>query len=577
MTCRVTSLVESPQSFHVDLKMLQMKHRLIYVDIRMLCLLKECLSRAGKTTTQSGFLNHAVESYKTYDQVLSHAILRDSALSQIDQIFESLLVALYEKRVKLMKRLETILYQLPPNKLADLLEAIDEELNSIIRLLNGQGDVSSETVTAWEKKIDLFQEGLMTLFAEKDLQIMCGPAYDKVLRKAEIWTLYLSWQRLLQQESSHILQECAHQDTISSALKVKQLLYTNKDLFFGQFFSKTENKIAALKLCFDFVQQTSKKPCIAIGVQNLLQKLTQQIQIAKAEVTGLENQLTKSIGYVSHYASDLIRLFTNNPYTRNAHFLVESQEKATQASRWQFLSTPLENWSLTLAKVIASTGLFMVDIAQWKWLGISRSMLYTISQQIIPHTDLYIKRFQQLAGDEKTALIYLPTIRKITEFTAFVGINSYSVGFSSRSIVEVSLSYGIGITASWFARQSVDGLYQKYQGEGDQSPTYPLVHGIAQWIAFPLAHRYFLPYVLEKGNAFFLPSELLMNEDLCRANKAACKIEALKLLGLTEAATFKEIKNSYHQLAKQYHPDHNRSGQDMFIHITLAKKICLGK
>jgi hypothetical protein len=463
-----------------------------------------------------------------------------------------------------------LLEYLPSNSLQTPLKEIESELDRIIRTLNLRGCIAKGTLVEWEKNVDLFQETFKRQCAKKELKILCGKMYSEVLRKAEIRELYFHWEGVLEKESQCLLQENFHRDTIWYALKIKEL-FAKKNAFFRQFFSKGKDKKRAITACCSIIQGKIEN----FDVQCLLRNLNEQTRALRARIVVFETLLVQPIGYTSNFASGLIHLLTNNLYTKNAAFLIESQERATQMPGLQkiaLLSRPLQNSYLTFSKAMTSAGLLILDIAEWKWAGVSHRMLYTISQKLMPDSRTYITGFQRLGADEKTALLWLPTVSRALEFTVFAAVSGYSIGFSTGSMGGIALSYGIGKGASVCVGQAVDLFYQTNK---ERSPTYPLVHGLAQWMVFPLTHRYILPYILEQGASFFLSSqELFENEATCFANLAACRKEACKFLDLEETATIQEIRKAYRQLALQYHPDHNPLGVQMFRKATLAKKVC---
>ena len=557
MTCSLHSLGS------LDRETLDMKHRLMYVDIRMLCLLKDCLERAGESGCQSGgVLNRAVKDYKIYDKGCH------STFEIIDKIFESHLADLYECRVELA---QSLFSQLQSKKLSILLENIDLDLGALIRKLNMDGDVAKETLAAWEKKVDLFHEQFVILAAKKNLKVVCGPLYSKVLRKAEIRILYLSWEKELEQQSRSILEQSTCPDGVWYAFKIKQLLSTTKNTFLEQFFLDPGYKGLAIGSCIQILRKKDS------NVPDLLQKLVEQIRLTKGRIAVFEGKLVASMSHASYLTGTLAHILIDNPYTRNASFLVESQERATQGHVWKsvsVLSTPLQYPYLVFSKIAATVGLFGLDVLEWKWLGVSHSMLYTVSYQLTPSVATCINGFQLMGADETTAVYCLPAIRTVFEFAIFTGVSSCFAGFTASSLCGIALSYGIGKIASQFAGKCIDLGYRIGGQDTQTSPTYPLLKGLAQRIAFPLAQRNIVPYLLAQVEFLIPPEDLLANEAVCLANKIACKREACKVLGLSPTATTQEVKKVYRRLALRYHPDHNSSGLEMFIQLTFAKKVC---
>jgi hypothetical protein len=561
MTCSLPSL----RAFDVSRATLDMKHRLMYVDIRMLCLLKDCLGQAGERACQSdGVLNRAVKDYKIYDE----GCQASSIFEVIDKIFESHLVELYECRVELTRSLFS---QLPSKKLSILLEDIDLHLGGIIRTLNMDGDVATETLAAWEKKVDLFHEQFCILAAKKNLKVVCGQLYSKVLRKAEIRILYLSWEKELEQQSRPILEQSTCPDGFWYVFKIQQLLRTTKNTFFEQFFLGPGCKSLAFGSCIQILREKDS------NALDLLRELVEQIRLTKGRIAVFERKLVASMSHASFLIGTLAHILIDNPYTRNASFLVESQERATQGRVWKsvsVLSTPLQHSYLVFSKIAATAGLFGLDVLEWKWLGVSYSMLYAVSHQFTPSVATCINGFQLMGADETTALYYLPTIRTVFECAIFAGVSSYSAGFTAGSLCGAALSYGIGKIASLYAGKCIDLGYQIGRQDKQTSPMSPLLKGLAQRIAFPLAQRYIVPYFLAQVEFLIPPKDLLANEAVCLANKMACKREACKVLGLSPTATAQEVKKVYRQLALQYHPDRNPSGSEMFRKLTFAKKVC---
>lgn len=422
-----------------------MKHRLMYVDMRMLSLLQDCLS--GRSDPLETFSNQilvdAVDHYKKWDQ----GLFRNVSVLEVDNLFEKQLANLYRERILLAKPLPTLLSS---KELIDLWKTIDFQLDQITCLLNAHGSVRDELISNWENTITQFQ-----------------------------------------------------------------LKFSQKNQIPGPF---------------------SRRPALL---------------------------------------SSIIRLFTDNPYTRQADFLVESQERATRSnsvSQISILSTPLKGPYLSISKGISASGLFLIDLYQWKWFGISQNMLLGITQKLMPETDTWVLVFHQLGQNETTALRCIPIIHKLFELTSFVGINALSTGISSQALLRLSITYGVGTCASWGAGKAVDLFYRLFS-EHKKAPTYPLAHGLAKWVAFPLTTVYLAPFIFEQWHSLFT-QPIALDSELCQTNKALCKQNACKVLGLSEKATLKEIQRAYRDLVRLYHPDHNPAGQEQFLKITLAKELC---
>lgn len=544
----------------------------MYVDIRMLSLLKECLFQVGEKFSADLVLNRVVRDFKTYKQVLyeNPFILN---VRKVDQLFEGYLGELYEARKDLIK---LVLNQISSQSLKASLQAIENEMDEIIRTLNMKGDVPEDILSAWETSFDLFLQGCGRDYplSQKKLQRFCGATYYKIARTAEIRFLYLSWESYLQSQIQPLVQEKTRLSAIKYGLKIRQLVLTTKNDYFEQFFRKVENQKLAIISCAGILRRLSE----GSNSDMLVKILTQEIQAAQKRIAVSEKKLLKSIDRFSYFTAILIHPFIHNLYVREAQFLVESQDRATQTSllnRVSFLSIPLENSYLTFSKTMTIIGLVTLDISEWKWLGISHRFLSALSEPLMPSSTNCLQIFQRMGRDEKTALLYLPVLREGLGFMLLMAIAGSSSGFATLILAKMALSYSLGKIVSLCAGQTVNYLYRLRKNDYETSPTYPLMQGLVQRMAFPLVHWLVVPYLFEKLNAFASPEDVLMNEAACVANPLACKQEAYNILGLSETASIQDVKRAYRQLALRYHPDHNSSSLEMFRRLTRAKDYAL--
>lgn len=543
-----------------DLDVLRTQHRLMYVSIRMVCLLKECLARAlSESYDSDAVLEKAVRDYKAYQQTPSSNIPIT--------FFESHLTILERKQQELTKSLSC---QLLSDKLGRSLVSVKGHMDEIVQELNVKGDVDAKTLAMWEQEVDLFQEHCWNSFVKRDIRVVCGSTYLKTFRKAQIHALYLSWENILTKNRLLIINECKDPNTICYAFRVQQLLYTTKEVFFEQFLHRKECKSVALTACWQIVQHLDRTKS---SPHDLLQALSKQIRETKIRITCFEEKMIEPIGYIPYFVAALIRFLVNNSYAVSADFLIESQDKATQASQQlSFLSAPLTGPYLTLTKTMTAIGLFAIDIAEWRWLGISHSMLYALSKPLMPRAERCMNLAQRMGVNEQVALFSLPLVYGTLELNVFMLVSSYSGALIGVPIWKTCLSYALGKLSSVCAGKVVDKLYQK---NTSSSSTQPFVRGVTQWVAFPVAHRYLVPYILEKIAFQTSSPDLLQNEATCLAYQAACRVEACTFLGVSEKATLQEIRKAYRQLSRFYHPDHNPSGFDIFRRLILAKKICV--
>lgn len=568
---------------YITIDTVRTKHRLLYVEIQMQCLLRDCLQRIVDSQSPEKYESdencdnvfaQAVACYREFDHVLYRGLASSQAYPTIDRVLGSQLTELFQIRTMLMHSLEIFLSSLAFKELVELLENISHDLVEITSKLKAGKNVPEQVISSWEKLMGLFLEKFVSCLDARNFQSFCGVTYPSILRKAEVCTLYLTWEQFLNLESRKIFEETPHRDSIKAALKIKELLYTSKDLFFKQFFTRAESGAAAPSVCNKWKQKK-------LTPADILLKLAQKIKKIKRRITVLEKDLLAPISRISDYASTVIRFFTTNTYAKTADFLVSSQDMALRSQQWRHaavLTTPLTGPYLKLAKGLTATGLLTLDIAQWRLVGISQSMLYSIIQQIMPCADSWTTFFQRLNVDEKTTLLYLPIINRIFECGVFVGLNSYPLGYSMRSLTQISLSYLGATAASYGCGKVVDISYQfAYRGQPiQQIPSYPLVRGLTQWMTFPLVNARLLPYVVKRLDALSMhPQDVLLNKENCFAHVELCKREARKVLGLDENATLQTVKETFRRLAMFYHPDRNGAGAEMFIKMAQAKQYCV--
>lgn len=366
---------------------------------------------------------------------------------------------------------------------------------------------------SWRDKMALFKNSLT-------LKRHCGPSFNTVLRKAEVWTLYVQWQAILAQNAPE-------DDTVQSALKVKELLYNTKDSFFQHYFSDKQNTHRALASCIA-LQKENLAPDV------ILQTFIKEKRRVKARIQEIEDALLAQIGKVSHVASSVIRAITGNLYVQWADHIVEAREKALEG--YPALQIPKEGPYIALSKVITALGLLGIDIAQWGLIGLPENLLHSIAYQVSPGADKIFTAFEYVGKDEKTAQLFLPAINRLLQFTAFLGITTLSSGVSLQTVGSASVAYLTAVAVSNVTGKIIDCMYKKPKS----APTHPLVSTIAKSLAFPLAHAYLFPY---------------LEEHLQTKPKPLTREEAERLLNVTSGATAHEINKAFREKAAACHPD----------------------
>ena len=248
---------------------------------------------------------------------------------------------------------------------------------------------------------------------------------------------------------------------------------------------------------------------------------------------------------MTSYASSVIRFFTHNPYALKADFLVDSQDRALQSAELGQFSAPLEPAYRKFSKILTTGGLLTLDLLQWRWLGFSQNMLTSISHQLMPRAEVWINLFSYLGRDEKAAMACLPIIGHLFDWATFIGINGYHYGLSLHSFTQISITYGLALGVSYLCAKAVNGCYRAVYKDRplQEIPTYPLVHGLAQWVAFPLTVTYALPFLFKYFRA--PPQNVLVDKETCFAHKDLCRREARKVLGLPENATIAAVKETF--------------------------------
>lgn len=568
----------------VNRDILQTKHRLMYLEIRMMEFFKNCLQNLSflqiheDTLRIEVLIEKATKTYRQCDHILFIPRSMPVHYADINQLLDNHLEPLYEIRLKLIRLLESCLCRWSSDDLNQLWQKIEEDSKAIF-VLNTTKEVPESTLTTWEKKLDNFQQIFRIKKVTESFQTECGSAFQKVMRKAEIVALYLSWEQALQLFGPSVCKD-SKSINIHTALKILFFLSNHKEAFFQEFFNH-DNRLQSLCVCDETVTQSLSNREGKFEVSQLIQALTQRIRENKSKNVAYEKRLISHITPSTYYTAVIIRLFTVNYYARTANYLVESQERATQEAHLRhitILSTPLQEPYLKISKTMTTIGLFAMDVVQWRWMGISQSMLFSMAFLLIPSIDLWTVIFQQFGADEKVAILCLPIIFTLFELSLYVVINGYNTGLNTHTVTLLMGSYLLAKLACYACGKVTDLFYRtihQNKMNPEDSPTYPFVRGMAQWICFPLVNRFMIPYLLDKWNEkFLLPQDMLTNENNCRAHHSLCKKEACEFLGLPVTASLKDIKTAFSEQARKFHPDHNPYGEEMYQRLVNAKKIC---
>jgi len=390
---------------------------------------------------------------------------------------------------------------------------------------------------------------------------------DYLIRKAEVWALYATWNDILTNKSKFSV-DFYDRDSWHSASKIKDLIYNHKDAYFKSFFSDDQNR-AIVKGQLQYLESFQLFP------GEIEKELEKDIENLRRTISNMERRLINSPHWIAHYGSNVLRLFTHNPYALGADFLVDSQDKVLQSAQLGPFSAPLDPPFRKFAKILTACGLFSLDLMQWRWIGFSHNMLTAITHQWMPRAKIWIKAFRHFNRDEKTAMAYLPFIHHLFELTTFIGMNLYFYGPSFQSITHLTGAYYLALGTSYCSAKIIDIFYRAiYKDRPLQDiATYPLVYGIAQWVTFPLTINYALPFLSKYFR--FPPENILVDKETCFAHQDLCKKEARKVLGLEEHATIGEVRAAFRDLAFKYHPDKDSSGAEIFQKITQARDFCL--
>ncbi len=542
-----------------------MKHSLLYIEIRVGLLLHECLQKIANSQTSDHSLQKAVVCYKAIDTQLYPDPVSSSRWCEWDHTLEGHLADLYLLRFHLTERLQNFLKQWEVKKLLPFFEEIVCQLDHLICFLNSGKNLDDKVLRGWEEKVDRFQEFFFAFCDRQRLQLLWGTDHPKLIRKVEILSLYLSWEQVLQKESSALFLQLQKTTSLYTAIKIKTLVTIDKKWFFRNYFQDKQAKRAVARL-------SSELQCA--DSLSISSTLVSKIKQAKERILQSEKHLMSKINRLSYVVSTIACFFLDNPYLRRASFFIESQEKITL--QWQkipVLSTPLDSSYLDLSKVMTGCGLFGLDLMQWSLVGVSQTMLQMMSQPFNLSINSWISCFQKIGCDEKVALDSLPFVDIFFECASFTAINGYTLGLNTSAFWQVSLSYCLGLTAVALAGKSVDLIYTYTHGKPAAASSYSFIRGMTQIAVFPFVSTcmttYFLPHQIPYSGHIF------ENRDACKANQPLCRKEACKMLGLSETATSSEIKKIFRELAMRFHPDHNPQGSRVFVQLTAAKNACL--
>lgn len=393
-----------------------------------------------------------------------------------------------------------------------------------------------------EKKSDDKWRDMMALFKNSlALKKHCGASFDTVLRKAEIWTLYFQWLSILHQNRPA-------DSSIQSALKVKELIYTIKDLFFQGHFSNKEHTHTALQTCVE-LHKVGKSP------EEMLESLNSIKRRVKATIHILENELLSRIGRVSDVASSAIRLITGNLYVARADQIVDAREKALE--NYPFLQLPKEGPYIALSKAVTAAGLLGIDIAQWGLLGLPENLLHSIAYQVNPGADKVFTLFEKVAGvDEKTTIAYLPIVNRFIQFTAFLGITTLTQGLSLETACGAGAAFLTAIAVSNATGHLVDTLYKK----PEKASTHPFMSMVARSFTFSLTHTYLFPYL----EGFLQTTQKPLSTE-----------EAEQLLNVSSNAKPHEVNKAFREKAAACHPDGPKPNVTHLLLLQKAKETLL--
>ncbi len=217
---------------------LQLKQLHLYFEMRMQTLLITCLTDGSEDPLFS-----EVEQYKKIDSQLAAMPAAEEALA-IDHLLKSLIVTLSQARKEKTVKLDLFFKKMKGGELQPVLEEIFSEFNHLIAQVNLGREIKLEAVNAWEKKVEQFQERFFN-FLEKKFHLVWKSNFSNIIRKGEILSLYLSWERHLAQTS----QGFSQLGPITTAIQIKQLLGGDKRSFFCHYFSHYESERIALLLC----------------------------------------------------------------------------------------------------------------------------------------------------------------------------------------------------------------------------------------------------------------------------------------------------------------------------------------
>jgi hypothetical protein len=527
----------------------KIKHRWLYLEIRVVFLLKQCVQRGNSAEIP---LQNAIADYQKIDAQLS----QDSSCNflVIDRNLETHLTTLSDLRKEFTVRLNSRLRDIQGTKMQHALEEIIFQCDCLISTLKLKGDVDPGALQEWEKKIDRFAEQFPLTLWKRKFHHFWQSAGPLIHRKAEILSLYIMWQGVLEKET----QSLSRWNRIYAALKIKRLLQRDKKLFFYHYFQdKNFAKRVALQLCVGFFQ---KDP------QAMFSTLILEIEKVKSQILKREKGLLATIGRISNVISTLAYLLTENPYYRRAAFFVEHQEKMP-------LSLHLDPPFRALTTGIVGMGSFASDLMVWRWLGMTHKMVQTISEPLNLTCDSWISLLKPWGWDEKETLHLLPLIDTAAECSTFVAIGGCAFGFSGAILWQATVGYIVARTAVTWVGKAVDLLYTYSHKKGTQAPSYPFMRGVTQMAVFPLATAYLAPYFLKEEPLYSGP--IFENYAACISNQKLCREEACKTLGLSTSATRQEIQVAFQALAKQTHPDHHPEREAQFMQLTAAKKVCL--
>jgi len=547
-----------------QLNLIKMQHNTLFLELKVMHISTECLNGVPRAFDEQlkTTLRNSEEVHQMALKVFSHFQPLLEAVPPLLEnffLFNRVFEEHHSKIERALLELTKILKNTFENpEFIESFREVDQEFKDLKRRFQTGEGVSKEIFDNWGKKSNEFQEKYLFFVKENHLRNLCGETYPTVLRQGEILTLYKCWEAILEQQQKLILEEFPERNSFWAALRVKKLIYSEKNAFFFEFFKQEDYQLTTKKICIIEANKVST----SFDVSALLVQLASEAVRIQLRIQSLENKLIAPIGRVVNCTSGLVRLFFENSYFKIADLLVNSRQQILLTRRFNVI------------RGITALGLAGIDYTCWKWVGILYNGVRMLCTPFKPTMHQSLRLFRIMRCDEKTAIAAMPIVARLVEFPLLVGTLAY---FNrSQTITDTALIFGVALAIGNMTSLAVDKTYQlACQSRRKTDSLYMVIQVIAQFLSIPAAQIYISPWALAYWKYYFTSTNILQDNQLCQSFQAQCQREAFKLLALDVTASRSEIRQAFRKLSAEFHPDKNPAGEEMFQILTKAKDICL--